>query len=75
MHSVYNYRLFNKFLCDIFLIMKDRDFASYAGYNTRNTKWVTLDDVIETLQNDSTGLYQWFKDKQMKVHKDKCHLF
>ena len=55
--------------------MKDRDFASYAGYNTRNTKWVTLDDVIETLQNDSTGLYQWFKDKQMKVHKDKCHLF
>ena len=36
---------------------------------------VTLDDAIETLQNDSAELNKWFKDKQMKVHKDKCHFF
>ena len=33
-----------------------------------------IDNVITILENDSTQLFKWFSDNQMKANKDKCHL-
>ena len=65
--------LFNIFLCDLFIIMYDVDFASYADDNTPFFVAIDLDDVIYKLQNASKSLFQWFADNQMKANPDKCH--
>ena len=66
--------LFNIFLCDLFFIMNETEFASYADDNTPYTSGATIDDVIKKLENDSVLLFKWFSDNQMKANKDKCHL-
>ena len=65
--------LFNIFLCDLFFIMNNVDFASYADDNTPFFVGKDLDDVISKLQNASKTLFQWFNDNQMKANPDKCH--
>ena len=65
--------LFNIFLCDLFIIMNDVDFASYADDNTSFFVANDLDEVIYKLQNASKSLFQWFADNQMKANPDKCH--
>ena len=66
--------LFNIFLCDLFLIMKETSFASYADDNTPYVTAENLDEVIKSLEKDSIKLFQWFSDNQMKANHDKCHL-
>ena len=66
--------LFNIFLCDIFFVMIDIDFASYADNNTPYVSSDSIEDVIRILENDSIKLFKWFSDKIMKANKDKCHL-
>ena len=44
---------FNIFLCDLFFIMNDLDFASYVDYNTPFSVGNDLDQVIFKLQNAS----------------------
>ena len=39
--------LFNIFLCDLFLIMKETSFASYADDNTPYATAENLDEVIK----------------------------
>ena len=38
--------LFNIFLCDLFVHLKDVDFASYADDNTQYTEHKSIDQVI-----------------------------
>ena len=38
--------LFNIFLCDLFLIIKDADFASYADDNTIYKVSNNIDDIL-----------------------------
>ena len=57
--------LFNIFLSDLFLVVKDVSFASYADDNTIYQSANDGDDVINNL-----GL----SDNQMKGNTDKCHL-
>ena len=71
--SIY-FLLFNIFLCDLFLIIKETSFASYAGDNTFYVTAENLDEVIKSLEKDSIKLFQWLSDNQMKVNHDKCHL-
>ena len=33
-----------------------------------------IDDVINTIENDSVKLFKWFSNNQRKTNKDKCHL-
>ena len=66
--------LFNIFLCDLFLIMKETSFASYADDNTSYVTVQNLYKVIKSLEEDSIKLFQWFSDNQMKANHDKCHL-
>ena len=65
--------LFNIFLCDLFFIMNDVEFASYADDNTPFFVGDDLNDVILKLQNASKTLFKWFNDNQMKANPDKCH--
>ena len=66
--------LLNIFLCDLFFIMDDIDFPSYADYNTWHTIGNDIEDIIFKLQNLSKTLFQWFMDNnQIKVNPYKCH--
>ena len=50
--------LFNIFLCDLFFIMNEIDFASYADDNTPYGTANTIDKVIQSLEHDSVMLFQ-----------------
>ena len=65
--------LFNIFLCDLFFIMNDVDFANYADDNTPLCVGNALDEVIFKVQSASKTLFQWFADNQMKTTPDKSH--
>ena len=54
--------LFHIFLCDLFFVMNNVEFASYADDNTPIFVGKDLDDVISKLQNASKTLFQWFND-------------
>ena len=66
--------LFSIFISDIFLLVKDVNFASYADYNTIYQSGKTLDDVMNGLQVSAKKLLKWFSDNQMKGSADKCNL-
>ena len=71
--SILGSLLFNIFLCDLFFIIYDTDFASYADDNTPYTIENDMEDVILKLKNLSKILFQWFMDNQMKADPGKCH--
>ena len=65
--------LFNIFVCDLFFIMNDIDFGSYADDNTPFIIGENIGDVIFKLQNTSKTFFQCFYDNQMKANPNKCH--
>ena len=62
------------FLSDLFLVVKDVNFASYTDYNTIYQSGKNVDDVINDLQFSAEKRFRWFPDNQMKGNTDKCHL-
>ena len=71
--SIFGPLLFNIFLCDLFWIMCESDFSSYADDNTPYTLGDSTDDVIKSPEDDSINLFKWFLDNQVKANSDKCH--
>ena len=71
--SILGHLSFNIFLRDLFFIINEIDFASYADDNTPYVVGNNIEDVIIKLQNASLALFQWFYDNQMKANPDKCH--
>ena len=61
-------------MCDLFFIMKETNFSSYADDNTPYRNADTIDEVIKLLERDSTMLLKWLSDNQMKANISKCHL-
>ena len=57
------------FFCDLFWIMCETGFASYADDNTPYPLGDSIDDVIKSLEDDSVNLFKWFLDNQMKDTK------
>ena len=49
--------------------MNKTDFASYA-YVTGDS----IEDIINSLENDSIKLYKWSLDNQMKANMKKCYI-
>ena len=49
-------------LCDLFFIIDEIDFASYADDNTPYTIGNDLEVVIFKLQNSSKMFFQWFME-------------
>ena len=66
--------LFNIFLSDLFLVINDIDFSSYADDNTIYDSGNSIDEVISSLQVSAEKLFQWFSNNQMKGNTEKCHL-
>ena len=66
--------LFNIFLSDLFLIVQNTDFASYADDNTIYNAGDNIEEVILSLQESSKKLFKWFSNNQMKSNGDKCNL-
>ena len=66
--------LFNIFLCDLFFIVNEIGFAGYTDDNTLFASSDRLDDILDSLENESLKLFDWFSYNQMKVNRDKCHL-
>ena len=66
--------LFNIFLSDLFLVISDTDFSSYADDNTLYDSGNSIDEVISSLQESAQKLFQCFCHNQIKGNTDKCHL-
>ena len=72
--SILGLILFNIFLSDLFLVISNTDFSSYADDNTIYDSGNSIGDVISSLQESAEKLFQWFSHNQMKGNTDKCHL-
>ena len=66
--------LFNIFLSDLFLVVQNVDFASYADDNTIYGTGDKIDEVIFSLQESFKKFFKRFADNQIKTNEDKCHL-
>ena len=66
--------LFNVFLCDLFLVINDVEFASFADDTTPYVIEDSLSEVVSSLEKCSEKLFQWFSDNQMKANPEKCNL-
>ena len=66
--------LFNVFFSDLFLVVKDVNFASYADDNSIYQSGRNVNDIINDLQLSAEKLFRWFFNNQMKGITDKCHL-
>ena len=66
--------LFNIFVCDLFLILDNTYFASYADDNTHYTINQNTDSVTKSLEELSITPLSWFKENKLKLNLDKCYL-
>ena len=69
--------VFNKFLADLFLVLKDVDIIKFADDNTLFTSANKIDDLIDSFEKASSRLFKWFKNNLFIGNSDpdpKCHL-
>ena len=66
--------LFFIFICDLFSIVSNIDFAIYADNNTLYVVGENTKEVIETLENSSKELMQQLYNNRIKANAVKCHL-
>ena len=67
--------LFNIFLNDIFFFTNDSTLANYADDNAVYSVKDTYEELLNTLQTETSQLINWFQVNEMKSNEDKCHLF
>ena len=72
--SILGALLFNTFLCDLFLFLRDIPVTNNADDNTPYCTGLQILDVLIKLENAAETLLQWFKDNRMKANPDKYHL-
>ena len=65
--------LFNIFLADVFLVLKDVDIANFADDNTPFKSANNIDELIDSLEKASSNFFKWFKDNLFKGNPDECH--
>ena len=61
-------------MCDLFFIVNEIDFASYADDNTPFVSGDRL-DVLDSLENASLKVFDWFSNSQMKANSDKSSTY
>ena len=66
--------LFSIFLCDMFILLQDIEFMSYAYDTTPFSIANSIEKTISILEDISEELFQWFSSNQMKANEAKCHL-
>ena len=65
--------LFNIFLCDLFLIMEETSYANYVDEKTPYVAAENLDEVIKSLEKDSS-CFSGSQIIKMTANRDKYHL-
>ena len=53
-------------LSNMFLVISDTDFSSYADDNTLYGSGNSIDQVVSSLKESAEILFQWFSHNQMK---------
>ena len=66
--------LFNIFLCDLFLFIKNKDVASYADDTTPYETGGNSTYIIHNLGVLGNTLLKWFNHNSMKANPGKYHL-
>ena len=66
--------LFNIFLTDLSLVVKDIDIASYTDDSTPFIVENNIDNVTASIEQVSYALFNWFKNNHLKKNVDKCHV-
>ena len=59
--------LFNIFMCDLFIVLEEIDFASYADDNTHFVSEATPENVVSIRESCSASLFECFSNNQMKA--------
>ena len=65
--------LFDIFLADLFLTVKDIDIATYPDDSTLFIVEDHTDNSIVSLEEVSNALFGWFKNNRLKSNPDTCH--
>ena len=60
--------LFSIFLNDIFTFVTDSTLCNYVDNNTLLHSGFDIDGLVETLENESAILINWFSNKQIKAN-------
>ena len=63
--------LFNIFINDLFLWIKNSELHNFADDNTVASAKTTIKDLIENLEAESNIAINWFKNNEMIVNPDK----
>ena len=66
--------LFNIFINDMFFFIKDTNMANYADDSTLYTMNTNIENLLKTLESETTTILDWFRVNEMKPNDDKCHL-
>ena len=66
--------LFNIFINDMFYFIKETKIANYADDNTVYTVDKNIQNLLQTLENETNLILDWFRKNEMKPNDDKCHL-
>ena len=72
--SVLRPLLFNIYLNDLFMFVKDAQICYYADDTTIYACDSNIEGVIATLKSDALKIAEWFPNNCMKLNEDKCHL-
>ena len=64
--------LFKIDICDLFFIIEDCDIANYADGNNPCLSRNNVDEVLNSLENVSSNLFQWFTENELKGNASKC---
>ena len=66
--------LFNIYINDIFFFIKETELTNYADDSTPYAINANINELIKSLENDSSILIKWFSDNYLVMNADKCHL-
>ena len=58
----------------MFYFIKDTNSANYADDSTLYTVERNMEDLPNTLENETSSILNWFRMNEMKPNDDKCHL-
>ena len=67
--------LFNIYINELFMFVKDAQICNYANDTTIYACDTNIKSVIKTLESDDAlKIAEWFPNNFMKLNGDKCHL-
>ena len=72
--SVIGPLLFNIYLNDLFIFLKDVGICNLADNITTYISDESLENVLKSLEKNSMFAIRWFENKFMKLNSDKCRL-